>query len=85
MDAHIKRILTEVAQGSTEWANRHKKVICGVGAAGAAGALGGDPAMELAKKGIGFAKKVMGLGEAVERAEGGDEHTPLPILHTPNC
>lgn len=79
MDAQIKRIISEVAQGSAEWANRHKKVIGGVGAAGAAGAFGGDSAMDMARKGFGLGRRVMGLGEALEKAEGTDEES-LPQI-----
>lgn len=73
MRNQIRRILSEVARGSAEWTSRHKKAIGGVGAAGAAGAIGAEPGIELARKGIGFGRRVIGLGEAVEKAEGPEE------------
>ncbi len=79
MDAQIKRIISEVAQGSAEWANRHKRVIGGVGAAGAAGAFGTDPAIEMARKGLGLGKRVIGVGSAVDKAEGREEAKPVVI------
>ncbi len=83
MDAQIRRIISEVAQGSAEWANRHKKALGGAGAAGVAGALGGDPVIDMARKGIGLGRKIMRVNEAVEDAEGREDETLPPVPEIP--
>lgn len=82
MRDQIKRILSEVAGGPAGLANRNKKVIGGLGAAGAAGALSSDQAADFYRRGIGLGRRVMQLGEAVEKAEGGGDNMPdYPSVH----
>lgn len=72
MRDQIKRIISEVAEGSADWASKHKKSIGGVGAAGAAGALSSDQVADLYKKGIGMYRRAIGVGDAVEKADSQD-------------
>ena len=91
MRDQIKRILSEVAEGSADWANRHRQVIGGVGAAGAAGALSSealasDQVVDFYRKGIGLGRRAMGVNDAVEKADAPEEprfmNTPMPeVMH----
>lgn len=69
MRNHIKRIVSEVAGGASGWAKRHKKVLGGAGALGTAGALGAEEIAELTRKGLGLGKRIIGVGDAIEKAE----------------
>lgn len=73
MRNQIKRIISEVAQGSAEWANRNKKVIGGVGVAGAVGAVSSDQIADFFRRGASLGKRIAGVGDAVEKAENQEE------------
>lgn len=84
MRDQIKRILSEVAEGSANWTNRNRKVIGGVGATGVAGALSSealasDQVADFYRKGIGLGRRAMGVGDAVEKVDAPEE----PKLITP--